>query len=157
VPDDLLGYVIGPTPFPSWLVWVAALLALLLVCWCATVFLLTAPSRAIRHLPVLGATRGQLLKRRFARAARAVGDRHRAGELTAPAAAAALSGDVRAFLQQITGARAEYMQIDDIATGELAAAAPVLAALIDAQFNAESRVDVGTLSKTAEELIRTWT
>jgi hypothetical protein len=49
------------------------------------------------------------------------------------------------------------MQLDDIAASELAAAAPLLAQLNDAQFNAASQVDVGHVSESAEELIRSWT
>jgi hypothetical protein len=48
------------------------------------------------------------------------------------------------------------MQVHAIAAGGLAAAAPVLADLIDAQFNADSNVDVAFVSDSAEELIRTW-
>jgi hypothetical protein len=48
------------------------------------------------------------------------------------------------------------MQIDAIAAGELASAAPVLAELTDAQFNADTVVDVGAASDSAEELIHSW-
>ncbi len=47
-------------------------------------------------------------------------------------------------------------KFDAIAASELAVAAPVLADLIDAQFNADSSVDVASVSDSAEELIRTW-
>jgi hypothetical protein len=157
VPDDLLRFVSGPTPYPSWWLWVAVFLLLVLIGWYAAVFLLTTPSRQIRSLPVIGATRSQLLKRRFVRAVHAIGDRHRAGELAAAPAAEAVSRELRAFLHQATGARAEYMQVDDIAAGRLSLAAPVLTDLIDAQFNADSTVDVGSVSDSAEELIRRWT
>ena len=87
---------------------------------------------------------------------RAIGERYRAGELAAAPAAAAVSRELRAFLHAATGARAEYMQMDAIAAGELASAAPVLAELIDAQFNADTVVDVGAASDSAEELIHSW-
>jgi hypothetical protein len=157
VPDDLLRFVSGPTPYSSWWLWVAVLLVLVLIGWYAVVFFLTVPGRQIRNLPVIGATRIELLKRRFGRAVHAIGDRHRAGELAAAPAAEAVSRELRAFLHQATGTRAEYMQVDDIAAGRLAPAAPVLTELIDAQFNADSTVDVGSASDSAEELIRTWT
>jgi hypothetical protein len=157
VPDDLLRFVGGPTPYSSWWLWVAVLLLMVLIGWYAAVFFLTMPGRQISKLPVIGVTRSELRKRRFARAVRAVGDRHRAGELAAAPAAEAVSRELRAFLHQATGARAEYMQVDDIAaTSELGSAAPVLTDLIDAQFNADSTVDVGIVSDSAEELIRTW-
>ena len=48
------------------------------------------------------------------------------------------------------------MQVDAIAASELASAAPILTELIDVQFNADSTLDVGVVSDSAEELIRTW-
>src|SRR5215218_8692155 len=114
------------------------------------------PGRRIRGLPVIGAARSELAKRRSARTVRAIGERYRAGELAAGPAAAAVSRELRAFLRAATGARAEYMQVDAIATGELAPAAPVLTDLTDAQFNADSIVDVGAAADSAEELIHTW-
>jgi hypothetical protein len=157
VPVDLLHFVIGPTGYSSGWLWVAAILLLVLIVWYTAVFALTMPGRSLRTLPVIGATRSELLKRRFAKAVHAVGDRYRAGDLAAAPAAEALSRELRAFLHQATGARAEYMQVDAIAAGRLAPAAPVLTDLIDAQFNADSAVDVGSVSDSAEELIRSWT
>lgn len=156
MPVDLLDLVIGPTPYSSSWLWLAAGLSALLIVWYAAVFVFTMPGRRIRELPVIGATRSELLKRRSARAVRVIGDRYRAGELPAAPAAAAISREVRTFLHRSTGARAEYMQVDAIAAGELAPAAPVLGDLTDAQFNAESLIDVATASDSAEELIRTW-
>jgi len=156
VPDDLLDFVSGPTPYSTSWLWIAVLLALVLIGWYAAVFVLTMPGRRIRELPVIGATRSELLKRRFARAVRAIGDRYRAGDMSAAPAAAAVSSELRAFLHRATGARAEYMQIDTIAASELASAAPILTDLIDVQFNADSTLDVGAVSHSAEELIRAW-
>lgn len=156
MPDDLLGLVIGPSRYSwSWL-WIGVLLLLVLIGWYTAVFVLTSPGRRTRHLPVIGATRSELLKRRFAKAVRDIGKRHRAGELSAASAAAAVSRELRAFLNRATGVPAEYMQLDAIAAGELARAAPILTELIDAQFNADSTLDVGAVSDSAEELIRTW-
>ena len=154
--DELVSFVIGPTPYSSWWVWLAALMLLVLIGWYAAVFVFTMPGRRIRGLPVIGAARSELIKRRSARAVRAIGERYRAGELAAAPAAAAVSREVRAFLHAATGVRAEYMQVDDIADGELDSAAPVLAELIDAQFNADTIVDVGAASDSAEELIHSW-
>jgi hypothetical protein len=136
--------------------WLAVLLLVVLIGWYAAVFVFTMPGRRIRGLPVIGTARSELVNRRSARAVRAIGERHRAGELAAAPAAAAISRELRAFLHAATGARAEYMQVRAIAAGELAPAAPVLAQLIDAQFNADSNVDVGSVSDSAEELIHTW-
>ncbi len=156
MPDDLLRHVIGPTPFPSWWLWIAVLLLLTLVAWYAAVIVLTMPGRRLRDLPVIGATRSELLKRRFLRAVRAIGERQRAGELANAPAAAAVSRELRRFLHHATGSRVEYMQLDAIAVGELATAAPVLAKLADLQFNAAPTEDFTTASRSAEELIRTW-
>ena len=79
-----------------------------------------------------------MIRYRFARAVRAIGDRYRAGELAAAPAGEAVSRELRRFLHQVTGVRAEYMQLDDIASSEIASAAPLLANLIDVQFNAAS-------------------
>ena len=157
MPDDLLDFVIGPTPYSTSWLWVAVLLTLVLIGWYTAVFMFTMPGRRILELPVIGATRSELLKRRFARAVRAISDRHRNGELPAAPAAAAVSRELRAFMHKATGARAEYMQVEAIAAaGELASAAPILTELIDVQFNADSTLDVGAVSDAAEELIRTW-
>jgi hypothetical protein len=157
VPDDLLRHVIGPTPYSSWWLWIAMLLLLVLIGWYAGVFVWTLPNRRLRDLPVLGGMRDKMVRHRFARTVREIGDRYRSGELAAAPAGAAVSRALRGFLQETTGVRAEYMQLDDIAGGELASAAPLLAQLNDAQFNAMSQVDVGAVSDSAEELIRSWT
>lgn len=156
MPDDLLRHVIGPTPYPSWWLWLAIGLTVLLVAWYAGVVLLTMPRRRLRTLPVIGVARDRLIRHRFARAVRAIGDRYRAGELAAAPAGEAISREVRRFLQLATGVRAEYMQIDEVAMSEIASAAPLLADLIDVRFNAESALDVGEVSHDAEELIRSW-
>jgi hypothetical protein len=157
VPGELLRYVIGPTPYSPWWLWIALVLVVIVIGWYAAVFVATMPRRPLRDLPVVGAARSELIKRRFARAVRAIGDRYRAGDLAAAPAGEAVSRELRAFLQQATGVRAEYMQVDDIARSALAPAAPLLADLTDAQFNTLSPVDVGAVTASAEELIRTWT
>lgn len=154
--DELIRFVSGPTPYSSWWLWLAGLLSILLIAWYAAVFVFTMTGRKIRELPVIGAARSELVKRRSARTVRTIGERYRAGELAAGPAAAAVSRELRAFLHTATGARAEYMQLDAIAAGELASAAPVLTTLADAQFNADSIVDVGAAADSAEELIHAW-
>jgi hypothetical protein len=156
VSDELLRFIIGPTPYSSWWLWLAVLLLLIVIGWYAAIFVFTMPGRRIRGLPVIGATRSELLKRRSARAVRAVAQRYRAGELAAAPAAAAVSRELRTFLHHATGVRAEYMQVNAIAASELSSAAPVLSELNDAQFNADSHSDVGAATDMAEELIRSW-
>jgi hypothetical protein len=157
VPDDLLRHVIGPTPYSSSWLWIAILLLVVLILWYATVFLSTLPERRLRDLPMIGVARDKLLKRRFASAVREAGERYRSGDLAAAPAGAAVSGALRGFLQQATGIRVQYMQVEDIATSDVAVAAPLLQQLNDAQFNAATQVDVGQVSDHAEELIRSWT
>jgi hypothetical protein len=157
VPDDLVRHVIGPTPYSSWWLWAAVLLLFVLIAWYAGVFVLTLPNRRLRDLPVVGAVRGDMMRRRFARTVHQIGERYRSGDLDAASTGAAVSAALRGFLEQATGVRAQYMQVEQIAAGELARAAPLLEVLNDAQFNAGSQVDVGAVSESAEELIRSWT
>lgn len=157
MPDDLLRHVIGPTPYsPVWL-WVAIGLMLLLCAWYLAVFVLTSRQRPVRELPLLGAARVELLRRRSARAVRSIGNRYRAGDLSAQPAGAALSRELRAFLHAATGVQAQYLQVDAIADSAAGPAAPILAQLTDIQFNHRSTLDAGTASDTTEELIRGWT
>jgi hypothetical protein len=157
VPDDLLRHVIGPTPYSSWWLWTAVLLLLVLIAWYAGVFMLTLPNRRLRDLPLVGAVHGDMVRRRFARTIHQIGERYRSGDLAAAQAGAAISSALRGFLQQVTGVRAQYMQVDEIAAGELARAAPLLEQLVDVQFNAASQVDIAAVGESAEELIRSWT
>jgi hypothetical protein len=106
---------------------------------------------------VLGAARDELIRRRAVRAVRTIGNRYRAGELEPGPAGAAVSGELRSFLHAATGMNAEYMQVEAMAVGKLAPAAPILFELNDVQFNHRSVVDVGALSEATEELIREWT
>jgi hypothetical protein len=135
----------------------ALLMVLVMILWYTCVFVFTMPDRRIRDLPLVGAARGELDRRRAARAVHEIGAQYRAGDLDAVAAGGAISGTLRGFLAQATGVRAQYMQLDDIAASEIAAAAPILAQLNDAQFNANSQVDVGHVGESAEEMIRSWT
>lgn len=156
MPDDLIRHVIGPTPYSSWWLWLAIVLSVLLVAWYAGVFLLTTPRRRVRTVPLVGVARDRILRYRSSRAVRAIGDRYRAGELAAAPAGEAVSHELRRFLHQVTGVRAEYMQLSQIENSEIAPAAPLFANLIDVRFNAASELDVGQVSRDAEELIRSW-
>ncbi|MCV7419624.1 hypothetical protein H7K45_03640 [Mycobacterium yunnanensis] len=156
MPDDLLRHVIGPTPYSSWWLWLAIALTVVLIVFYLGVFVATSPRRRLRTVPVVGAARDRVIRYRAARAVRAIGDRYRAGDLDAEPAGEAVDRELRRFLRQVSGVRAEYMQIDDVANSEIAAAAPLLANLVDVRFNAASGLDVGVVSHDAEELIRSW-
>ena len=156
MPDDLSRFVGGPMPYSTTWLWLGLLLTAVVISWYVGVFVWTLPSQRLRRLPAGRSLHGRLLRRRFARAVARIGARHREGELTAAEAGAAMSRTLRSFLNQATGTRAQYMHLDDIASGELAPAAPTLAALDDAQFNTASPVRVDEVGTAAEELIRSW-
>lgn len=156
MPDDLLRHVIGPTPYSAWWLWLAIGLSVLLVAWYVGVFVATMPRRRLLTVPLVGSTRDRMIRYRAARHVRAIGDRYRAGELAAAPAGEAISRELRRFLHQVSGVRAEYMHVDDVENSELAPAAPLLAHLVDVRFNAASELDVGQVSRDAEELIRSW-
>lgn len=156
MPDDLLRFVGGPSPYSAGWLWLGLMLIVAVIAWYVGVFVWTLPSQRLHRLPVVRTLHARLLRRRFARTVSRVAARHRGGELTGAEAGAAMSRALRSFLHQATGTRAQYMQLDDIASGELAPAAPTLAALDDAQFNAASPVHVGEVGAQAEELIRSW-
>ena len=155
--DDLLRQVFGPQPYSLWWLWWAVVLVLALIGWYAGVFVWTLPSHRLRAIPVVRRVHARLIRNRFARCVQRIADEHDAGRMSAPAACAAISRTVRSFLHQATGARAQYMHVGAVADGHLAAAAPLLTRLGDAQFNAEARVDVADVSARAQELIRSWT
>lgn len=156
MPDDLLRFVGGPSPYSAGWLWLGVLLVGMVIGWYVGVFVWTMPSQRLRRLPVVRTVHARMLRRRFARSVRRVVARHRDGELTDAEAGAAMSRTLRSFLHQATGTRAQYMQLDDIASGELAPAAPTFADLEDAQFNSASPVRVGEVGTATEELIRSW-
>lgn len=134
---------------------------MLLICavivFYTTVFVWTLPSYQLRRIPVVRRMHGRLIRSRFARCVQHIADEYDAGRMSSPAACAAISRTLRSFLHQVTGAKAQYLQLGSIAEGGLAGAAPLLARLGDAQFNADTRVDVADVSSRAQELIRSWT
>jgi hypothetical protein len=135
----------------------ASLLIVAVIGWYAGVFVWTLPSHRLRSIPIVRRTHARLIRNRFAHCVRSIAREHDVGQVSAPAACTAISRTVRSFLHQATGERAQYLQIGAMAAGDLAPAAPLLAQLADAQFNAESRIDVADMSAQAQELIRSWT
>ena len=156
MPDDLLRFVGGPSPYSAWWLWIALALLLVVIGWYAGVFVWTLPAERLRHIPVVRSAHAKLLRRRFARTIRSIDERYRAGDLTAGQAGAQMSRTLSSFLHQATGTRAQYMHVDDIRSSEIAEAAPLISALNDAQFNTASPVEVSRVGATAEELIRSW-
>ena len=156
MPDDLLRFVSGPPGYSLWWLWLGVALILGVFGWYATIFVSTLPSRQLRTMPVVRDAHARLLRQRFTGRVRTILRQHRAGELTDVAASAALSRTLRSFLHQATGRRAQYMQLKDIAADDLAAAAPILEALGDAQFSAAPAADVDKLGADTEDVIRSW-
>jgi hypothetical protein len=156
VPDDLLEFVSGPLAYSTKWLWLGLVLILLVVLWYAAVVVATLPSHSLRALPGMRGLHARALRRRFAHTARTVTLRHRSGELSAAQAGAELSRTLRSFLHQATGTPAQFMQLRAVAAGDLAAAAPVLEALGEVQFDRASTADVGRLGEQTEELIRSW-
>ncbi len=157
MPDDLLRHVFGPQPYSLCWLWWAVLLVLAVISWLVGVFVWTLPSNRLRRIPVVRRLHARLIRNRFARCVRDIAGEHRAGRMSAPAACAAISRTVRSFLHQATGVRAQYLHVGDMADRRLSAATPLLTRLADAQFNAQSRVDVADVTARAQELIRSWT
>ncbi|WP_123029530.1 hypothetical protein [Mycolicibacterium stellerae] len=156
MPDDVLQFVIGPSPYAASWLWIGLALLTVVVIWYVAVIVWTLPADRLRSIPLIRSVHSKLLRRRFSRAIRAIDERYRAGELTTPAAGRQMSRTLRSFLHQATGTRAQYMHVEPISSSELAEAAPLFAALNDAQFNSASLVDVSEVGSTAQELIRSW-
>ena len=156
MPDDVLQFVIGPSPYAASWLWLGLALLIVVIAWYAGVFIWTLPADRLRSIPWIRSVHSKLLRRRFSRRIRSIDQRYRAGELTAAQAGRQMSRTLRSFLHQATGTRAQYMHVERIGSSELAEAAPLFAALNDAQFNTTSPVNVSEVGSTAEELIRSW-
>jgi hypothetical protein len=156
VPDDVLRFVSGPAPYAAWWLWIGLALLAVVIAWCVGVFTWTLPADRLRSIPWIRSVHSKLLRRRFARTIRAIDARYRDGELSAVQAGQQMSRALRSFLNLATGTRAQYMHVEDIRSGDLAEAAPLIAALNDAQFNTESTVEISRVGSAAEELIRSW-
>lgn len=157
MPDDLLRHLFGPQPYSSWWLGCAVLLFLAVIGWYTGVFVWTLPSHRLRRIPVIRRLHARVIRNRFARRVQLLADEHRAGRLSTAQASAAISRTVRSFLHQATGAKAQYLHVGALSDGHLAAAAPLLTLLDDAQFNADTSVAVADVSPMAQELIRSWT
>jgi hypothetical protein len=157
VPDDLLRHLFCPRPYSTTWLWVAVLLTFAAIVWYAGLFVWTLSSQRLRRIPVVRRIHALLIRSRFARRVQGIADEHAAGRLSASSACAAINRTLRSFLHQATGARAQYLQVDAMADAGLAAAAPLIARLNDAQFNAEARVEMADISCRVQELIRSWT
>lgn len=156
MPDDLLQFVSGPPRYaPGWL-WLGLALLVLVAAWYTAVIVATLPAHRLRRMPVLRDLHARVLRHRFARRAAAVVERHRRGDLSVAQSGAALSATLRSFLHQATGVPAQYMQVRAVAASELAAAAPVLVALGEAQFRRDPAADVAQLGARTAEVIRSW-
>lgn len=156
MPDDLLRFVGGPMTYSAGWLWLGLGLLTIVIVWYAGVFVWTLPAHRLRALPGVRSLHATLLRRRFAHSVRRTASRHRAGELTAAQAGAAMSHTLRSFLHQATGERTHYMHIDEIGMSEMSSAAPLLSELEDAQFNSASGVRVDDVGNATEELIRSW-
>lgn len=157
MPGDVLRFVSGPTPYSSWWLWLAVILLLIVILWYAAVFVATMPADRLRDIPALRDVHARLTRRRFAGGIRHIGERRRRGELSDEQAYDQMSHTLRSFLHQATGLRAQYLHVDEIAAGDLAPAAPLMAALRDARFDTAGSPDPDQLGAQAEELIRSWT
>ncbi|KDE97606.1 hypothetical protein Y900_001320 [Mycolicibacterium aromaticivorans JS19b1 = JCM 16368] len=157
MPGDLLRFVGGPTPYSSWWLWLAIILLVVVIVWYAAVFVVTLPSDRLRELPAFGDLHARLTRRRFAGGIRRIIESRRRGELSDAQAYDQMSHTVRSFLHQATGVRAQYLHVNEIAAGTLSPAAPLIAALRDARFDAGTDADPDRLGAQAEELIRSWT
>lgn len=157
MPGDLLRYLGGPTGFSGWWWVVAALLLVTFIGYYTVVWVWTLPAERLRRLPVIGNVHARLLRRRFIGTVTIIVGGYQAGQLSSGQAAAAMNRTLRSFLRMSTGARVHYMHIDDISSNpQLAPAAPVFAALNDAQFST-ARADVDRVASATTEVIRTWT
>jgi len=157
VPGELLRFVSGPAPYSPWWLWLGVLLIVLVIGWYTAVFVATMPAERLRQIPALRDAQAALTRRRFAGSIHRIVERRRRGELSDAQAYDQMSHTLRTFLHQATGVRAQYLHVDEIAGGPLAAAAPVITALRDARFDTTSDADPDRLGTQTEELIRSWT
>ncbi|OBI97909.1 hypothetical protein [Mycobacterium asiaticum] len=154
--DGLLRFIGGPLRFSGWWPLLGVLLLLAVVGWYAGIFVWTLPPARLRRIPVINGLHARVNRRRFTRVVRKIGAQYREGTLTPTAASARLSRTLRSFLYVATGIRAQYLHVEQLAGGPLAAAAPLFAGLNDARFNPEAHPDVAELGRSAEELITSW-
>jgi hypothetical protein len=157
VPDDIVRFVIGPSPYSALWLWAGLALLSVVIAFYVGVFVWTLPADRLRKLPWIRSLHSTLLRRRFSRAIRAIDARCRAGEISAAEAGHQMSRTLRSFLALATGTPAQYMHVEDIRSSDLGKTASLFASLNDAQFNTASQVEISQVGSTAEELIRSWT
>lgn len=157
MPNDLLRYLAGPTGYSLWWWLLVGLLILAVAGWYAGVAVWTWPPLKLRSNKILGPLHRRLVADRFVKSVRATTEAHRAGTITPRQALAAYTRTLRSFLRVATGERSQYMQISELAAGQLAPAAPLVAAIDDTRFGtANGPVDVDRIGSAVEEAIRSW-
>lgn len=155
--DDLLRFIGGPLPFPSWWLTIGLAVLVAVIGWYVIVFVWTLSPSVLRRMPVIRSVHAWVNRRRFMRTIDHIDAQYRGGGLKPAQACAALSRVLRSFLYVATGVRAQYIHVEQLAGGPLAAAAPVLRDLNEMQFNPMARGDVDALARSAQELISSWT
>ena len=156
MPDDVLQFIFGPSPYAASWLWLGLALLILVIAWYVGIVVWTLPAHRLRAIPAVRSVHSKLLRRKFVRAIRSIDRQYRAGDMSAAEASRQLSRTLRSFLHQATGTPAQYMHVKSIQSGDLAEAAPLFASLNDAQFNTASPVDVSQAGASAEELIQSW-
>ena len=158
MPNDVLRYLAGPTGFPWWW-WVpVALLVLAVAGGYAAVFVWTLPPATLRANRFLASMHRRVVVEKFSRSVRATTTAYQGGALSARAACDRYARTLRSFLFVTTGQRAQYMQLPELAAGELAPAAPLAAGLDELRFGGGAEAaDVAAVGQAVEEVIRSWT
>ena len=154
--DDLLRFIGGPLPFSPWWVFAGFVAITSVIAWYGTVFVWTLPPSVLRRIPLIRLVHTQVNRRRFVRAIHGIDAQYRGGGIKPAQACAALSRTLRSFLYVATGIKAQYIHVEQLADGPLAAAAPIFKGLNEVQFNPETRSDVSALARSAQELVSSW-
>ncbi|MEH3139487.1 MAG: hypothetical protein PGN37_04750 [Mycobacterium kyogaense] len=157
--DDLLRFLGGPLPLSWWWSLLPVVLVVLVALWVVGVLLWTLPPHRLRRIPVLRSIHGALVRRSFLRSIRTTTRKVRERALTPLEASTAYDRTLRSFLFVHTGVRAQYLHLSDleVTDNSLGRAIPLLTALDDVRFNAQSRSDVVALGHQAERLVSSWT
>ena len=157
--DDLLRFLGGPLPLSWWWSILPVVLIVLAAFWCVGILLWTLPPHRLREIPVLRSVHAALVRRRFLRSIRITTQKVRDRAMTPLEASTAYDRTLRSFLFVRTGVRAQYLHLTDleVTDSRLGRAVPLLAALDDVRFNAQTRSDVVALGHQAERLVSTWT
>jgi hypothetical protein len=157
--EDLLRFIGEPLTYSRWWLALGILGLAAVIVWGIGVYVWTMPADRLSRIPAVEGMHERLIRRRFAKTVRRIGDRYRSGALTSGQACAELSATVRGFLSVATGTPAQFMHVSEIATSSVesvAGAAPLLDRLTAAQFDPNAHTDVDALQRQAEELISAW-